>query len=99
MPEGRNYFFLKLLPCRPTFAMDMNDEERAIMGQHAAYWRGMMSQGKVVVFGPVMDPAGPYGMGVIEAEDETAVQAFISGDPASKINRYEFFPMRAVLPS
>jgi hypothetical protein len=26
------------------------------------------------------------------------IQAFIAGDPASKINVYEFCPMRAVLP-
>ena len=30
MPENRSYFFLKLIPCRPTFAMDMTDEERAV---------------------------------------------------------------------
>jgi uncharacterized protein len=93
------HYFLKLNPCRPTFAMDMNDEERSIMKQHVAYWQTLMQQGKVVVFGPVMDPKEPYGMGIIEADSDEAIQAFIAGDPASKINTYEFYPMRAVLPS
>jgi uncharacterized protein YciI len=98
MTENRRHFFLKLIPCRPTFAMDMTDAERAVMQQHVAYWRGLMGEGRVVVFGPVMDPSGPYGMGVIEAADESEVQAFIAGDPAGKINTYEWYPMRAVLP-
>jgi uncharacterized protein YciI len=98
MSENRSYFFLKLIPCRPTFAMDMTDEERAVMMEHIAYWKKWMDEGRVVVFGPVMDPAGPYGMGVVQAGNEAEVQEFVANDPASKINRYEFYPMRAVLP-
>ena len=98
MAEIRNHYFLKLLPCRPTFAFDMTEEERAVMQQHVAYWQQQMAEGKVVVFGPVMDPNGPYGMGVIAAENEEAVRLFIGDDPASRINKYEFYPMRAVLP-
>jgi uncharacterized protein YciI len=58
-----------------------------------------MRQGKVHVFGPVFDPNGAYGMGVVEMESEAEVNEFIAGDPASKINRYEVYAMRAVLPS
>jgi uncharacterized protein len=57
-----------------------------------------MSKGMVLVFGPVMDPKGPYGMGVIESDNEEQVKKFTEEDPASKINTYEFYPMRAVLP-
>lgn len=94
-----NHLFLKLVPCRPTFAFDMSAEEREVMQQHVAYWSKLLHAGKVVVFGPVMDPNGPYGMGVVEAENEDAIREFIAGDPASTINTYEFYPMRAVLPA
>jgi uncharacterized protein YciI len=94
-----NHFFLKLIPCRPTFAIDMSAEEREIMQEHVAYWGKLMQQGKVVVFGPVMDPKGPYGMGVVEADSEDSIREFMAGDPASTINTYEFHPMRAVIPS
>ena len=93
------HYFLKLIASRPTFAMDMTDEERAIMNRHIAYWGERMAEGKVAVFGPVMDPAGPYGMGVVAAESEAEVQQFTAEDPASALLRYEFYPMRAVLPS
>jgi uncharacterized protein len=98
MPDSSSYFFLKLVPCRPTFAIDMTDEERAVMMAHIAYWKTWMAEGRVVVFGPVMDPAGPYGMGVVRAKNEEGVQDFVANDPASKINRYEWYPMRAVVP-
>jgi len=92
------HYFLKLIPPRPTFAQDMTDEERAIMQQHVAYWGALMSKGKVVVYGPVMDPAGVYGMGVVEAETEQELIDFMKNDPAATINRYEHCPMRAVTP-
>lgn len=92
------HYFLKLIPCRPTFAFDMSPEEREVMQQHVDYWQKLMQAGKVVVYGPVMDPNGPYGMGVVEAEDDKAIGDFVAGDPASRINTYEFYPMRAVLP-
>ena len=53
------FYFCRLIPPRPTFAMDMNDEERALMQQHAAYWWKKMDEGKVIAFGPVADPQGP----------------------------------------
>jgi uncharacterized protein YciI len=93
------HYFLKLIPRRPTFAQDMTADERAIMMQHVAYWGELMNKGKVVVFGPVMDPAGTYGMGVVEADTEEELIGFMNGDPAATINRYEYYPMRAVTPS
>jgi len=94
----KKHFALKLLPCRPTFAQDMTPEERTIMQQHVVYWRGLMDKGKVLVFGPVMDPKAVYGLGIIEAESEEEVKDFIANDPATKINTYEYYPMRAVVP-
>lgn len=92
------HYFLKLIPGRPTFSQDITPDERAIMMQHIAYWTELMNKGKVVVFGPVMDPAGAYGMGVVEADTEQELIDFMNGDPAATINRYEHYPMGAVTP-
>jgi uncharacterized protein YciI len=99
MTMEKKYFALHLLPCRPDFAFTMTEEEKNIMGQHVTYWKEKMDQGKVIVFGPVFDPKGPYGLGVLEVENEEEVKNFIQHDPASKINKYEYFPMRAVVPN
>ena len=90
------HFFVKLVPQRATFAQDMTPEERGIMQQHVAYWTGLMQRGIAVVFGPVMDPAGVYGVGVVETTDEGHLRSLIDGDPAKTLNRYDFWPMRAV---
>jgi uncharacterized protein YndB with AHSA1/START domain/uncharacterized protein YciI len=94
------HFFCRLIAPRPTFAMDMNEEERAVMQAHAAYWVARMNEGKVVVFGPVGDPAGPWGLGVVKFPDLDAVQAFQAADPAilSKRGfRYEICPMLSTI--
>ena len=96
---AKQYFALYLLPSRPDFAQTMTEEERGIMMKHVAYWTDLMNEGKVVVFGPVMDPKKVYGLGIIGVENEQEVKEFISNDPAATINRYEYFPMQAVVPA
>ncbi len=95
----KKYFALKLLPCRPDFAQTMSGEERDIMLQHVAYWKAYMDKGQVIVFGPVLDPTAVYGLGVIAVDNEEQVKEMIDGDPAARINKYEYHPMMAVVPA
>jgi uncharacterized protein len=94
----KKYYTLYLLPPRPTFVMDMNEEERAVMQQHVAYWKDIMNKGMVVVYGPVMDPVGPYGIGIVCVDTEEQLKSLMDNDPATKINNYEWYPMRAITP-
>lgn len=57
-----------------------------------------MDEGIMLVFGPVLDPKGPYGLGIIAVDEEDQVKELIDNDPASKINQYEFYPMMALVP-
>jgi uncharacterized protein len=75
-------FVFRLIAPRPTFAQDMTDEEREIMGRHAAYWQPYLDSGRMVVFGPVLDETGSWGLGVVEADEEDDLRAFAAGDPA-----------------
>jgi len=52
------------------------------MGRHAAYWQPLVDSGRMVVFGPVLDSTGSWGLGVVEADDEDELRAFAAGDPA-----------------
>lgn len=95
-PATPRYFMCKLLPPRPSFMLDMSAQERAVMGAHGQYWREQLAQGRVVVFGPVADPSGGWGLGVVSVPDEAALQALQAGDPAIKADiglRYETLPM------
>ena len=95
----KKYFVLYLLPSRPDFAQTMTDEERAIMMKHVAYWTELMNQGKVLAFGPVIDPNEIYGLGIVSVEREQDVTDIIANDPAARINEYEYFPMQAMVPA
>jgi uncharacterized protein YciI len=75
-------FVFRLKAPRPTFALDMTDEEREIMARHAAYWQPTVDSGRMVIFGPVLDGSGSWGLGVVEADDEEEMRALASGDPA-----------------
>jgi uncharacterized protein YciI len=75
-------FIFRLNAPRPTFALDMTDQEREIMGHHADYWQPFIDSGQMVVFGPVLDGTGSWGLGVVEAEDEDELRAFAARDPA-----------------
>jgi uncharacterized protein YndB with AHSA1/START domain len=98
-PEPK-WFLCRLLAPRPTFVQDMTDDERAVMGAHAAYWKQKLDDGTAIVFGPVADPKGPWGVGIVRVPDEAAVRALEAGDPAIQSGRgfrYEILPMlRAV---
>jgi hypothetical protein len=89
-------FFCRLVPPRPTFALDMTEDERALMEAHGEYWKQSVERGDAIAFGLVGDPAGPYGIGIVELEDEGAVRRYTNTDPVIVANRgfrYEILPM------
>jgi len=65
------------------------------MSEHVAYWTDQVERGNTVIFGPVLDPKGVYGIGVIELENEAGLRALLASDPAVKagLQRDEFYPM------
>jgi uncharacterized protein YciI len=80
--NSTRYYAYRLIPPRPSFHLDMSEEERAIMTRHVAYWTEQKDAGKVLIFGPVVNEAGSWGLGVIKVGDESEVAAMIDGDPA-----------------
>jgi uncharacterized protein len=91
----RQYFYIRLIPPRPTFAGDMSADERALMQQHVAYFRGLFDQGKVLIFGPVLDPTDNFGMGVLEVDDLAEAERLLAQDPTvlAGLNRFRISPM------
>jgi hypothetical protein len=92
----KKHFFLKLVPPRSSFTLDMTAEERGIMQQHVMYWKPMINDGTVIVLGPVADPKGGYGMAVLALEDDSLLKTLMENDPANGLCSYEFYPMIAV---
>ncbi len=87
------YFFVTTDNPRPTFNQDMTPEERDIMKRHVAYWSEKAERGISIIFGPVLDPNGVFGMGVHQARDEAEMRELIENDPAKGLLKYHILPM------
>ena len=99
MPPRNGVFFCKLTPPRTTFPKDITPTEAKLMQDHAAYWRGLLSEERVVVFGPVEDPAGTFGIVILRASSETEARGLANNDPVVKANigfKYDVFATQAV---
>jgi uncharacterized protein YndB with AHSA1/START domain len=98
-PKSNGAVFVnRLIGPRPTFPADMSEAERAVMTQHVVYWAPLVENGTVIVLGPVGDPAGAYGLGVVRSRDAAANAAILAEDPAIKSGlgfRYETAQMMA----
>lgn len=81
------HFFCKLVAPRPTFGLDMTEDESRLMQEHAVYWREWLAKGNVIAFGVVADPDGVFGAGMVQFDTIEAVQSFTAGDPTIKAER------------
>ena len=70
---------------------------------HLRYWGELTEAGATMAFGPVNDPAGSYGIGVVLAADLAEAERLRDGDPAMQSPHgfhTEILPMlRLVTPS
>jgi uncharacterized protein len=96
--HGTDWFLYRLLPPRPDFAATMTEHERAAMGRHIAYWSELLAAGRVMIFSPVADPAGDWGVGIVRATREDAM-ALGDADPAvvAEVARYDVLPLRGAM--
>lgn len=91
------HVFVRTNNPRPTFHLDMTPEERGRMERHVAYWSEKAEEGIAVLFGPVLDPEGVYGIGVYRVDDLAHMRRMIDGDPALGLLQYEVFEMPRVV--
>jgi uncharacterized protein YciI len=92
---AKQYFFFKLIPPRPTFAMDMDERERGLMMQHIQYFQKHFSEKQVLIYGPVMAAKGSFGMAVLHVEDEAEARGIAENDPTilAGLHTFEIYPM------
>jgi len=89
------YYLCKFIPPRADFLATMSADERDWMKQHGQYLDQLLEQGILVAHGPVMDPAGGYGVSLFRIADEQDIAALTSADPIIRngVGHYEHHPM------
>jgi uncharacterized protein YciI len=93
MPKQQ--FFMRLIAPRPMFPGSMTPEELALMGRHKEYVAQAFEAGKVLAYGPVLDPAGAFGIALLEMDDLAEAESFARNDPsiAGGMNTFTLAPM------
>jgi uncharacterized protein len=94
------YFCCQLRPPRTTFPGDMRPDERSAMTAHGNYIRDMIVRGVILMAGPVMDPAGSWGLCVAEGDTLAEAREVMDADPVVKAGlgfRYDIHPMPSLL--
>jgi uncharacterized protein YciI len=94
------YFFMRLVPPRPTFPHDGTGEEMAAMKRHAEYWYQNALVGSAIAVGPVFEGEGAFGIAVIEVADQAAAQALADADPIVTSGfgfRFDVLPMPSII--
>jgi uncharacterized protein YciI len=94
------YFFLRLIPPRPTFPHDGTGEEMAAMQRHAEYWRQNALSGSAIAVGPVFAAEGAFGIAIVEVEDRDAARALADDDPIITSGfgfRFDISPMPSII--
>ena len=89
------YYLCKFMPPRADFLATMSADEREWMKQHGLYLDQLLEQGLLVAHGPVMDPAGGYGVSLFRIADDQDIAALTSADPIIQngVGHYEHHPM------
>jgi len=77
----------KLIPPRPTFAQDMTEVERKIMQEHV-YWKDLSDRRVAIIFGPVLDPKGIWGVAIVEVASKPEAHILGRNDPVVQAGIY-----------
>jgi uncharacterized protein len=94
MNAGMKQFLCKLTPSRPTFVQDMTEVERKIMQEHVDYWKDLSDRRIAIIFGPVLDPKGTWGIAIVEVASEPEAHILGKNDPAVQAGfTIEVYPM------
>jgi uncharacterized protein len=89
--------FLVIKKPRENFIETMTAEESEIMSAHFAYLKQKLSEGKLILAGPVT--TGDFGVSIIETESEEEARDIMNNDPAviAGIMKPTLYPYRVSL--
>jgi len=72
----------------------MTEVERKIMQEHIVYWKDLSDRRIAIIFGPVLDPKGIWGVAIVEVASEPEAHILGRNDPAIKTGfTFEVYPM------
>lgn len=88
-------YLTKWVPPRDDFLKTITEHEKELFQQHAKWQSDLREARQIVAHGPVVDPAGGYGVAIWEIEDSADITELTAQDPIVQggVGHYEHFPM------
>lgn len=89
------YYLCQFIPPRADFLTTLSAAEQQWMAAHGDFLNDLMAQGLIVAHGPVLDPAGAYGMSLYRIADDQDIAALTAQDPVVRhgAGHYVHHPM------
>jgi uncharacterized protein len=96
---AKKHFIIMLKPGRPGFVDAPTAAEQKTMGEHFAYLKKQLADGKVLLGGPSINGEKTFGIVVVQAASEAEARAIMEGDPSirSGVMKGEVLPFTLAL--
>lgn len=90
----KNYLCQFIAP-RADFLATLSADEQQWMAEHGAFLNDLMQQGLIVAHGPVLDPAGAYGVSLYRIANDQDIATLTAQDPLVRngVGHYVHHPM------
>jgi hypothetical protein len=62
----------------------MSAQASDVVNRHVGYWQDLLERRVAIAFGPVMGPQDPWGLGLLDLDDEQEARAIGDADPAAE---------------
>ena len=82
---NKNHFFGIIKPARDDFISNPTEEDNKIMGEHFQYLKDLLTKGKLVLAGPVLNEKKPMGILIFECETIDEAEKLLKNDPSVKL--------------
>ncbi|MFX0034364.1 MAG: YciI family protein [Candidatus Hermodarchaeota archaeon] len=91
-----NHYYAIIKPYRQDFITNPNEEEDKIMSDHFQYLKSLLNQERLVLAGPTLILEDPFGLIILEAENEKDAREILEKDPSVRAGIQKIVDFRPI---
>ena len=76
------HFFARIRPVREDFLINWTAEDEKIMGEHFQYLKQLLTEGKLIVAGPITNEKKPFGIIILKCDSLDEAKEIMKKDPS-----------------
>lgn len=91
-----NHYYAIIKPYRQDFITNPNEGEDKIMSDHFQYLKSLLNQERLVLAGPTLILEDPFGLIILEAENEKDAKEILEKDPSVRAGIQKIVDFRPI---